>query len=276
MSSTNHLRKSTVEPQAALLDQLPASKLWRCTVCDREMQHVSKVDHLAGKSHAQELKLVGQSNPIMESYASSTTVSGATVAQHTKPKKREAPNTTENPQPTLWTCPSCDGVFPLKQKASHSCAISIPNSSGPLDNFFRSYPSFNYNASKPPATSFKSLEDYLTKLRKWRKKSPERQRLWEQYQDALTEEFNLLFGVKNDLDAWHALCRAVRINPLPTTCKECRSVRILKLFYPITKKKSKQSAKALANSPCVVVMSISSISSNGAATVANSSRFSAQ
>lgn len=237
MSSTSHPWKTTVEPQAAVLDQLPASKLWRCTVCDREMQYVSKADHLAGKAHARELKLVGPTSPPVTSHPSSTVVLGATVAQHTKPKKRGAPNTIENSQSTSWTCPSCNGVFSLKQKASHSCAGSIPKSSGPLDNFFRSYPSFHYNASTPPATSFKSLEDYLAKLYKWPEESPERKRLWKRYQDALTAEFNLLFGVKDDLDAWHALCRAVRVNPLPTTCKECRSVRTLKLFYPNHKKK---------------------------------------
>lgn len=275
MASTSQMRVTTVEPQAAVSDQLPPSNLWRCTVCDREMQHVSKADHLAGKAHARELKFVGPLSPIVPSHASSTVVSGATVAQNTKPKNHRAPNTNENPQPTSWTCPSCDNVFSLKQKTSHSCAYSIPKSSGPLDNFFRSYPSFHYDASTPPATSFNSLRDHLAKLYKWPHKCSERDRLWGRYQDALTEEFNLLFGVKDDLDAWHALCRAVRIEPLPTTCKDCRWVRTLKLFYPITRK-SMQSAKALANSPSAVVMSISSISSNGAATVANTSRFSAQ
>lgn len=240
MASTSHLRVTTVEPQTAVLDQLPASKLWRCTLCDREMQYVSKADHLAGKAHARELKFVGPLSPIVSSHASSTVVSGATVAQNTKPKKRREQNTTENPQPTSWTCPSCDDVFSLKQKASHSCANSISKSLvpliyGPLDNFFRSYPTFHYNASLPPATSFHSLRDHLAKLHKWPRKFSERDRLWERYQDVLTEEFNLWFGVKDDLDAWHALCRAVRVNPLPTTYKECRSVRTLKLFYPITK-----------------------------------------
>lgn len=242
MASTSHLRETTAEPQAAVLDQLLESKLWRCAVCNREMQYVSKADHLAGKAHAREQKLVGPLSPIVPSHASSKVLSGATVEQYTNPKKRQAPNTTENPQPKWWTCPSCHNVFSLKQKASHFCADTIQKSSiplnySPLDNFFRSYPSFHYNASKPPAISFTSLRDHLAKLHKWHQGSSERDRLWERYQDVLTEEFNLWFGVKDDLDAWQTLCRAMRVNPLPTNCKDCRSVRTLKFFYPITEKK---------------------------------------
>lgn len=235
MASTSHLRETSAEPQAAVLDQLPESKLWRCAVCNREMQYVSKADHLAGKAHAREQKLVGPLSPIVPSHASSKVL-------NTKQTKRRAPNTTENPQRKLWTCPSCHNVFSFKQKASHFCADPIPKSLiplnyTPLDNFFRSYPSFHYNASTPSAVSFNSLRDHLVKLHKWHQGSSERDRLWERYQDVLTEEFNLWFGVKDDLEAWQTLCRAMRVNPLPKTCKGCRSVRTLKFFYPITEKK---------------------------------------
>lgn len=230
MASTSSLQETTVEPQTAALAQLSGSKLWRCTLCNREMQHVSKADHLAGRAHARKLKLAGPLNPIVPSHASSTVVPGTTVAHSTKPKKGQTANPPDNPQPTSWACPSCDNVFSLQQKASHSCAgfiskSSIPLTYGPLDKFFRSYPSFHYKASTPPATSFNSLRNHLAKLHKWPQRSSERDNLWQQYQDVLTEEFNLLFGVQDDLDAWHSLCRAVRVDPLPETCKECRSVR---------------------------------------------------
>lgn len=229
MASASNPQESTVEPHAALSTHLPGPKLWRCTLCNREMQSVSKADHLAGKAHARELKL---------SHASSTVVSGTTVVHKTPSKKRQTANNTKNPQQKSWTCPSCHAVVSLKQKASHPCSF-IPKSStagidGPLDNFFHSYPSFHYNASTPPSTSFNSLRTHLTKRHRWPPKCREHDELWEQYQDALTEEFNLLFGVQNDLDAWHSLCRAVRIDPLPTTCKDCRSVRTLQ--FPIQNK----------------------------------------
>lgn len=273
MASASNLQETTAESQAAVLSQLSGSKLWRCTLCNREMQDASKADHLAGKAHARKLKLVGPLSPIVPSHPSSTVVSGTTVVPKAKPKKRQTANTTDNPLPTSWTCPSCDDVFSMKQKASHSCAGSVPKSS-PLDNFFRSYPSFRYNASTPPATSFNFLRNHLAKIHKWPRESSERERLWELYQDVITEEFNLLFGVQDDLDAWHLLCRAVRVEPLPTTCKECRSVSTLKLFYPF--KRNMQSTKLLVNSPSAAVMLISSILSNGAVTMTNTSGFSAQ
>ncbi|KAF1963906.1 hypothetical protein BU23DRAFT_440867, partial [Bimuria novae-zelandiae CBS 107.79] len=40
-------------------------------------------------------------------------------------------------------------------------------------------------------------------------------------QKALTEEFDLWFGSEDDLEAWHALCCAVGISPLPTSCESC-------------------------------------------------------
>lgn len=230
--------------------QLSGSKLWRCTLCNREMQDVSKADHLAGKGHARKMKLFGPSSPIVPSHASSTVISGTTVVvRNAKPKKCQTPNITDSSQPTSWTCPSCGEAFSLKQKTSHSCAGSIPSKSsnplsyGPLDNFFRSYPSYHYNASTPPAASFNALRNHLAKLHKWPHRSSERDRLWEQYQDVLTEEFNLLFGVQDDLNAWHSLCRAVRVDPLPTTCKECRSVRTLRLLSIHPFKRNMQSTK---------------------------------
>ena len=32
------------------------------------------------------------------------------------------------------------------------------------------------------------------------------------------------YGAENDLTAWHALCRAIGIEPLPTTCGKCEEV----------------------------------------------------
>lgn len=47
---------------------------------------------------------------------------------------------------------------------------------------------------------------------------------WDQYQESLTQEFKLWFGAEEDIAAWHSLCRAVRIEPLPRTCLECKKV----------------------------------------------------
>ena len=38
--------------------------------------------------------------------------------------------------------------------------------------------------------------------------------------------FDLWFGSEDDLEAWHALCCAVGISPLPTSCESCKEVSI--------------------------------------------------
>lgn len=150
MASVSNLQETTVRPH------LPGSKLWRCTLCNRDMQDISKANHLAGKAHARVLKSGGLSSLIG---------------------------------------PSHHAVVPLQQKASLSRASFLPSSpttvtDGPLDNFFHSYPSFHYKASTPPATSFNSLRNHLAERHRWPRDSSERNELWERYQDALTQEFN--------------------------------------------------------------------------------------
>jgi hypothetical protein len=48
---------------------------------------------------------------------------------------------------------------------------------------------------------------------------------WGRYQDALESELRMWYGAEDDLAAWHALCRAIGIDPLPRTCKQCQEVR---------------------------------------------------
>jgi hypothetical protein len=33
------------------------------------------------------------------------------------------------------------------------------------------------------------------------------------------------YGAEDDLTAWHALCRAISVEPLPQTCEQCEEVR---------------------------------------------------
>lgn len=193
----------------------PSTLLWTCTLCNREMQDVSKVNHLAGKAHARKLIHVN------------STILGTPEVNKIKEKRIAQSNSTANHLAQSWTCPSCNVVITFRQKASHSCPSSDSKPStidGPLDDFFHFYHSFHYDASTPPAISFESLQKYLQKRHKWSRESPECKELWHCYQAALTQEFNLWFGIEDDLDAWHSLCRAVRITPLPTTCELCRSV----------------------------------------------------
>lgn len=72
---------------------------------------------------------------------------------------------------------------------------------------------------RPPAQSFHRLRRH----QRWTRSSPESEEGWNHYQKALKEEFQLWYGAE---DAWHALCRAIQIKPLPKTCQECEKVRV--------------------------------------------------
>ncbi|KAL9117230.1 MAG: hypothetical protein Q9187_006235 [Circinaria calcarea] len=175
----------------------PGAVPWTCTLCNRKMQAISRVDHLAGKAHAR--KLIPEISTVLVPLHVNSTISGTPEANKTKGKRIAKSNLAANRLLQSWT------------------------SDGPLDNFFHSHHSFHYDASTPPAISFESLQSHLQKRHKWSRGGPECKELWHRYQTALTQEFNLWFGVEDDLNAWHSLCRAVRITPLPTTCELCRS-----------------------------------------------------
>jgi hypothetical protein len=137
------------------------------------------------------------------------------------------------PATLFWTCPRCKVAVTTHQKAAHKCvrpgsSIKAPKV-GPLDRFFRSFPSFPYDAQKSPDASFGKLLSGLGTWHTWDGENPitwelYRKEVKEGYQMALTHEFNLWFGTEDDIESWHALCRAVRIRPLPLTCEDCRSV----------------------------------------------------
>jgi hypothetical protein len=91
----------------------------------------------------------------------------------------------------------------------------------PLDAFFRSFPSFSYDPSLPPATSFAKLQ----KHEGWRRGNAESKDAWAEYQDALESELHMWYGAEDDLTAWHSLCRAIGVEPLPRTCAACERVR---------------------------------------------------
>ncbi|KFY95715.1 hypothetical protein V500_02679 [Pseudogymnoascus sp. VKM F-4518 (FW-2643)] len=95
--------------------------------------------------------------------------------------------------------------------------IHQQNTDTPLDVFFRTFPMFDYNPSLPPATSYTNLQ----KHEGWRRGNAASDNAWDRYQDALQDELQMWYGAENDLTAWHALCRAIGVEPLPETCEQC-------------------------------------------------------
>ncbi|TVY13032.1 hypothetical protein LARI1_G009054 [Lachnellula arida] len=45
------------------------------------------------------------------------------------------------------------------------------------------------------------------------------------HQDALQSELDKWYSAEDDLTAWHALCRAIGVEPLPQTCEQCETGR---------------------------------------------------
>jgi len=89
----------------------------------------------------------------------------------------------------------------------------------PLDIFFRSFPTFEYDPTLSPATSYANLRRHEG----WRHGSPASDDAWDRYQDALQSELDKWYGAEDDLTAWHALCRAIGVEPLPQTCEQCET-----------------------------------------------------
>lgn len=107
----------------------------------------------------------------------------------------------------------------LRNSRNHQQDNEIPTET-PLDFFFRSFPTFDYNPSLPPATSYANLQRH----KGWRRGSVTSDKAWNRYQDALQSELHMWFGAENDLTAWHALCRAIGVVRLPKTCEKCEEV----------------------------------------------------
>ncbi|KAH8663688.1 hypothetical protein BGZ60DRAFT_379420 [Tricladium varicosporioides] len=120
-----------------------------------------------------------------------------------------------------FDCKDCDRSFGNEEALQQHLRDSRTHQQDtetPLDVFFRSFPTFDYDPSLPPATSYAKLQGHEG----WRRGSPASDDAWNGYQDALQSELHMWYGAENDLTAWHALCRAIGVEPLPKTCEQCQ------------------------------------------------------
>jgi hypothetical protein len=123
-----------------------------------------------------------------------------------------------------FDCVNCDRSFnsenALQQHLRLQDSPVHQDTGTPLDVFFHSFPTFDYDPSLPPATSYANLR----KHEGWQRSSAASDDAWNKYQDALQSELHMWYGAEDDLTAWHALCRAIGVEPLPT-CEQCEKVR---------------------------------------------------
>lgn len=87
--------------------------------------------------------------------------------------------------------------------------------------FFLSYPNFILNEDAPPTREFSRLR----RMNHWEDGDEEYMEAREMFADALAEDFNATYGTDiNNIDHWHALCRVLRIDPIPEGISACRKV----------------------------------------------------
>ena len=123
-----------------------------------------------------------------------------------------------------FDCETCNRSFGSEEALEQhlqDAPIHQQDTETPLDAFFLSFPTFNYDPSLPPADSYAHLQRHEG----WRRGQTMSKEAWNRYQDALESELKLWYGAEDSLTAWHALCRAIGIEPLPKTCEECEKVQ---------------------------------------------------
>ncbi|KAK2460237.1 hypothetical protein APHAL10511_007626 [Amanita phalloides] len=93
-----------------------------------------------------------------------------------------------------------------------------------LATFFASYPDFEHDPSSPVSNEF----NRLVKSHRWKRGSWQRENAWRGYSEAMGMQFASFYGTsEDDMNAWHALCAALRVDPAPDTINECKEARAI-------------------------------------------------
>jgi len=136
------------------------------------------------------------------------------LQQHLRDSPAHAPS---------FDCDDCDRAFNSEEALQQHLRDS-PNhqqvTETPLDVFFYSFSTFDYDPYLPPATSFANLRRHEG----WRRGNAIADSAWDKYQQALESELHMWYGAESDLTAWHALCHVIGVEPLPKTCEQCENV----------------------------------------------------
>ncbi|TFK36319.1 hypothetical protein BDQ12DRAFT_610075, partial [Crucibulum laeve] len=90
-----------------------------------------------------------------------------------------------------------------------------------LERFFSRYPSFTYNATASATAEFYRLcNDHG-----WDRDDENRADARQAFQDALTLQFNNIYGTDaNNITSWQVLCARLGIDPIPDSLAACREV----------------------------------------------------
>ncbi|CAE6387535.1 unnamed protein product [Rhizoctonia solani] len=95
-----------------------------------------------------------------------------------------------------------------------------------IEAFFAKYPGFEYDPTKPCMDEFKRLNQWA----RWKKKSNEFEEARKGMNEALTEQFNAIYGKDpGDIVAWRNLCSVLDLAEIPTEISACK--RLIKSLY---------------------------------------------
>ena len=93
-----------------------------------------------------------------------------------------------------------------------------------IGDFFAQYPNFNYDFSKSVMAEFYRMCDEYD----WDRDDPEREEAREGIKDAMTRQFNIIYGTdENSLPAWQNLCSVLNLPNIPNKLGACRDVSIV-------------------------------------------------
>ncbi|KAG2102837.1 uncharacterized protein F5147DRAFT_706977 [Suillus discolor] len=110
--------------------------------------------------------------------------------------------------------------FGSQCRFAHDEGFKITNGiQTPLDDFFATYPAFDYNSSASASSEFHRMCGHFC----WNKKDKEKKKAHRDFKDALVQQLNEIYGTDvNNLSSWRNLCQIVHISPIPDTLESCR------------------------------------------------------
>ena len=95
----------------------------------------------------------------------------------------------------------------------------------PLEDFFAQFAAlglgFSYSENSSAHDNFNRLREAF----QWDKGSTELSVARIDFNDALVQQFNFVYGTDDDLEAWQNLCSVIDITPIPDDIKDCKRVR---------------------------------------------------
>lgn len=96
----------------------------------------------------------------------------------------------------------------------------------PLEDFFSQFAllglGFEYSENSTAHDNFRRLREVF----QWDKNSAELSVVRVDFNDALVQQFNFVYGTDDNLEAWQNLCSVIDITPVPDTIKDCKKVRL--------------------------------------------------